>query len=64
MFGLGTTEIIIIVVVIVVIFGAAKLPELGRNLGAGIRDFQKGIKGEDEEPKKLPEEEKKKELTD
>jgi len=40
---------------------------LGRNLGAGIRDFQKSIKGEDEEPQKLkePEEqEKTKELTD
>jgi len=41
MFGIGTPEIIIIVVVALLIFGPSKLPELGKTLGKGIREFKK-----------------------
>lgn len=41
MFGLGTTELIIIGGIIVLIFGAKKLPEIGKGLGGAIREFRK-----------------------
>jgi sec-independent protein translocase protein TatA len=44
-FGLGTTELLIILAILMFIFGASKLPELGKGLGTGIRGFQKGLKG-------------------
>jgi sec-independent protein translocase protein TatA len=47
-FGVGTTELLIILAIFVFVFGASRIPELGRSLGSGIRGFQKAIKGEDE----------------
>ncbi len=35
--GIGMTELIIILVIVMIIFGAGKLPEVGRSLGSGIR---------------------------
>lgn len=43
MFGLGTWELILILFIILVIFGAGKLPELGSNLGKGIKNFRKSV---------------------
>ena len=37
---LGTTEIIIIAAVVLLLFGGAKLPEVMRGLGKGIREFK------------------------
>ncbi|UBV41965.1 twin-arginine translocase TatA/TatE family subunit [Deinococcus taeanensis] len=37
----GPLEIILVIVVIALIFGAKKLPELGRGLGQGIKEFKK-----------------------
>jgi sec-independent protein translocase protein TatA len=48
MFGLGVTELVIILVIIVVVFGAAKLPQLGKGLGEGIRNFKKSVSEPDE----------------
>lgn len=48
MFGLGFPEIILILVIVILIFGTSRIPELGRGLGEGIRNFKKSIKGEDE----------------
>ena len=56
MFGLGTTELIIILVIVVMLFGLGKLPQAARQLGLGARNFQKGLRGEDDEdedPKQL-----------
>ncbi|MBI5199247.1 MAG: twin-arginine translocase TatA/TatE family subunit [Nitrospirota bacterium] len=41
MFGIGMPELIIILVIILVIFGAGKLPEIGRGIGEAIRNFRK-----------------------
>ncbi len=49
MFGLGPAEIIVILVVALVIFGPKKLPELGKSLGQGIREFRRGTSGLKEE---------------
>lgn len=46
---LGMTEILLIVLVIALIFGAAKLPQLGRAVGDSIREFKKSVKDEENE---------------
>jgi sec-independent protein translocase protein TatA len=51
MFGLGVQELLLIFVILVLIFGTSRIPELGRGLGEGIKNFKKSIKG-DEEPEK------------
>ena len=50
-FGLGAWEILIIALVILLIFGGAKIPELMKGLGKGIKNFKEGIKEGDEENK-------------
>jgi len=50
MFGLGTSELIIILILVLIIFGAGKLPQVGKSLGQGLRNFKDGMKdGEKEE---------------
>ncbi len=41
MFGLGVTELVIILVIVVVLFGARRLPEIGKGVGEAIRNFKK-----------------------
>jgi len=43
----GFQELLIILLIILVIFGASKLPQLGRGLGEGIRNFKKGLKNDE-----------------
>jgi sec-independent protein translocase protein TatA len=43
--NLGFPEIMIILVVALLVFGPKKLPDLGRSLGHGIREFRKGTAG-------------------
>ncbi|MGK0689872.1 MAG: twin-arginine translocase TatA/TatE family subunit [Aquificaceae bacterium] len=47
------TEILLILFVVFVLFGAGKLPEVGRALGEGIRNFKKAISGEEEKVKEV-----------
>jgi len=50
--NLGLPEILIILLVVVLIFGANKLPQLGRAVGDSIKEFKKSVKtDEPEEPK-------------
>ena len=44
MMGLGVTELVIILVIIIVLFGASRLPQIGRGLGEGISNFKKSMK--------------------
>ncbi|MCM2269621.1 MAG: twin-arginine translocase TatA/TatE family subunit [Thermoanaerobaculia bacterium] len=44
---IGLPELLIILLILVVLFGATKIPQLGRGLGEGIRNFKKGLKSSD-----------------
>ena len=44
MFGIGFPELMIILLVCLLLFGANRLPEIGRSLGEGIREFKKAVK--------------------
>ena len=49
MFGrIGIPELLIILVIILVLFGASRLPEIGRGIGKGIRNFKDANKGDDD----------------
>ncbi len=49
---LGWPEIILILAIVLIVFGVGKLPQVGAQLGKGIREFRKAQRGEDEEEKK------------
>lgn len=45
--AIGPWQIAIVFLVILFLFGATRLPKIGRGLGQGLRDFKRGITGED-----------------
>jgi sec-independent protein translocase protein TatA len=45
MLGLGLPEILLILVIALLIFGAARLPEIGKSLGKALSEFKKGMQG-------------------
>jgi sec-independent protein translocase protein TatA len=54
MFRLGMPELVIILIIIFFLFGAKRLPEMGKGIGEGIKNFKKSMKGgggDDETPK-------------
>lgn len=55
---IGLSELLIILLILVVLFGATKIPQLGRGLGEGIRNFKKGLRsgGEDDADGESPRE--------
>jgi sec-independent protein translocase protein TatA len=50
---IGPWELAILLIVVLLVFGPKRLPEMGKSLGKGMREFKDGItgKGEDEETK-------------
>ena len=50
LFGIGVAETIIIGALVLILFGATRLPKLGRGMGEGIRNFKTSIKGRDKSP--------------
>ncbi len=51
-FGLGLPELLLIALVLLLLFGAKKLPELGRSLGGFSREVKKGMEGDEKPTKK------------
>jgi sec-independent protein translocase protein TatA len=43
MFEIGIEKILLIMVVILLLFGAKRIPEIGKSLGKGIREFKKSM---------------------
>ncbi len=70
MFGrLGTQELLVVFALVILVFGPRKLPEIGRSLGKGLREFKdatnqinKSINMEEPEEKKGPEKKDAKEI--
>lgn len=62
MFGIGSSELLIIFIVLFFIFGAKKLPDIGKGLGEGIKNFKKGMKSLEKGEEKETEESIKKEV--
>src|SRR5436309_12067439 len=52
--SLGVPELIIIFLIIVVLFGANKIPQIGKGLGEGIRNFKKGMNDGENEAAQIP----------
>ena len=46
--SLGLPEMLVILAIVIIIFGANRLPQLGRGIGSAIKNFKEGIKSEDE----------------
>ncbi|MDP3730395.1 MAG: twin-arginine translocase TatA/TatE family subunit [Candidatus Omnitrophota bacterium] len=54
-FGIGVQELLVILLICLLIFGAGKLPEIGKSIGKTIKEFKKSLKGiesDDAEEKK------------
>lgn len=50
--NIGPVQLLIIALILLLIFGAGRVAEIGKGLGAGIKNFKKGL-AEDDEPEKL-----------
>ena len=53
-FGISLPELLILLVVLLLVFGAKRLPEMGRSLGKGMREFKDGVSGIEESTKTTP----------
>ena len=54
--NIGPLELAIVLIVVLLIFGPKRLPEMGRSLGKGIREFKESLtsSGKDDEPEEAP----------
>src|SRR5438093_11883218 len=53
-FGISLPELLILLVVLLLVFGAKRLPEMGRSLGKGMREFKDGVSGVEETVQTTP----------
>ncbi len=50
-FRLGVPELLIILIIVVVLFGVGRIGKIGADLGTAIREFRKGLSGDEEKKK-------------
>jgi sec-independent protein translocase protein TatA len=50
--GLGLTELIIILIIVLLLFGVGRISKIAGELGSGIKAFQQGLKGDEQEEEK------------
>jgi sec-independent protein translocase protein TatA len=48
-FGIGIWELLVLLLVLLLVFGPKRLPEMGRQLGRGMREFKDSITGKDDD---------------
>ena len=48
-FGIGIWELLILLLVLLLVFGPKRLPEMGRQLGKGMREFKESVSGKDDD---------------
>jgi sec-independent protein translocase protein TatA len=53
--NVGPLELAIVLIIALVIFGPKRLPELGRSVGKGIREFRSSVSGKDDDDESKPE---------
>ena len=53
MFRLGVPELLVIGLIVLFLFGGKKLPEMGKGIGEGIRNFKKSIRAPGSAPRRL-----------
>jgi sec-independent protein translocase protein TatA len=53
--NIGPLELAIVLIIALVVFGPKRLPELGRSLGKGIREFRSSVSGEGHDEPEQPE---------
>jgi sec-independent protein translocase protein TatA len=53
--GIGPMELVIVLVIALVVLGPKRLPEAGRSLGRGMRNFKSSLTGDDAEERTAPE---------
>ena len=51
---IGVPELLIVLVIVVLIFGVGRVASVGKELGSAIREFRKGLKGDEEEKAEKP----------
>ena len=51
---LGAPELLLILAVVVILFGVGRIGKIGKELGTGMREFRKGIQGDDETKPAVP----------
>ena len=52
--NIGTGEIVLLLLLALLLFGAKRLPEIGRSLGKGMREFKDSVTGSSDEKAELP----------
>jgi sec-independent protein translocase protein TatA len=50
---IGFPELIVLIIVLLLIFGPKRLPEIGKSMGKGMREFKDSVTGKDEQPAEL-----------
>ena len=48
------THIVLLLLIALLLFGARRLPEIGRSLGSGMREFKDSVSGDSDKPVELP----------
>lgn len=54
-FGIGIWELLVLLLVLLLVFGPKRLPEMGRQLGKGMREFRDSVTGKDDDRDEIDE---------
>jgi sec-independent protein translocase protein TatA len=60
--NVGPLEIVVILIIALVVLGPKRLPDVGRSVGRGLREFKSALSGEPDEDPPLPASEREREL--